>query len=229
MKGVYKPMPEDIFIPKLARVVRTVEYTRVDGKRKKQTVYTALADDDRVLGRISGAKSPKHASEIADRLYGEKDKPQAPVVVQGHVFDVRRVKEGGEKKVRNRKSMKGYLLVQCKQSDHIFSAMKEIKGVYAVLPFTEKITIEEIEKYGLPDYPSSLTWEEQQKFTVDPKQKPMLQTYNVGDEIDIVAGPFSGQRSKVERVLPEDRVTCYAEMLGKKISVAVHFAEIRKA
>lgn len=229
-KGVFKPEHRDVFIPTLARVLRTVERTKEKGRTVKRTVYTAYDDQDHVLGRILGAKSPQHATEIATRLYTPKDdKPKTAPVVQGFVDRVEVVREGGTVKVQNRRAMKGYLLVECQKNDHVLSSIRSTKGVYSVLPFTEKVTAEQIERDGLPDYPSGLSREEVEKHTVKPKDKPLTVKYKTGDRVTIVQGPFTDQTCEVIAVLPQhEKVTCAVKVFGRPSNVTFDVAQVRK-
>lgn len=230
-KGVFKPNPDEIFLPKLHRIEHTVETYKDPGAKrsKKRVVYLAYGDDDKLLGRILGAKNQKHAQEIATNLYGAKDKPNTPLIVQGTVDRVELTKTGGKITVRNQKAMKGYLLVECKKDDRIFTTIKETPGVYSVLPFTEKVTFEQIERDGLPEYPTGLDTEEIENLVLKPREKPKSQSFAVGDKVIVATGAFTGQTTTVDQIVNETTAEITVSIFGREAPIKIPFAALRKA
>lgn len=226
-KGAFKPSRADMIQPPLAKIVKTTEKTKVDGKWAKRVVYVALSEDETVLGKIGGAKSPKHAEEIAVRMYGAKDRPNVTPFVQAYVKEVRQVKDGGEIRINNRRAMKGYLIVEVVPTNDVMSVLKTCPGVYSVLPYADRPSVKKAEE-GDFTKPAGLSIKEIEKHVKTPKQVlPALPAYKVGQQVKIVDGPYSGQETQIREALEKDTYAVTVKILGTPTVARVHAAEIR--
>lgn len=153
-----------------------------------------------------------------------------------HVADVQLISEGQKVLVQNRKAMPGYLLVSCDNDQNLLRLLKQVKGVYSVLPFTEKMDYEDYvkaEEEGDLPAPHIVSDHEVEKFATDPKQLPITLNYAVGDKVKIVSGVYAQSGEfYVKQILgtpSSPLIRIETKLLGQPIEINVPHTDVRKA
>jgi transcription antitermination factor NusG len=227
-KGAYKPAfgaPEPLTGVRKVREGRRVVYEAMSGAK--------------VLGRLSGMKSPKQAAETADRLYNKPQVvgPRQEVTRREEVSHVELVEAGGETRVKSGRSMPGYLLVEAEDDELVVRSLRHVPGVVAVLPYDPPLlrklpdkgravkkapTERDLKRLaGQTDEEGTTKW----KPTAVPDEEvnvirqPRVAVVNVkpGDKVRIAGGPFKGVVALVKSV-GED-ITGEITILGRPTPV----------
>jgi transcription antitermination factor NusG len=232
-KTLYKPQPQTDEFKELRKV-----------KEKGKVVYEAISTENRVMGRLWGAKNPKHALEMATKLYVEpkqNNNPREAPVQQHDVYDVRLAKHGGKVKTQNARSMTGYILIQCDDDADLFDTINRTKGVIKVLPYSEKLTEKEFErmvshaeKHGgsvIPD-PTPIDVEEIEAVTKPIEKMPKLE-YKEGDVVQIIgSGTFTGMHGRVKAVTGDKMspiVQIEVMIWSRPVVAKVSYLDVRSA
>jgi len=113
-----------------------------------------------------------------------------------------------EEKVRNKnikvsallapESLKGYIIIEAIDEGAVQEAIEGIKHIRGILP--GQVPLQEIENYF--------------------EEKPVVEGMKTGDIVELVAGPFKGERAKVVRI-DEGKEELTVELLEVTIPIPV--------
>jgi transcription antitermination factor NusG len=224
-KSVYKP--EDAQAGAMSEVRKE--------KHGRRVYYAAYDADGKMLGRVTGHKNQEVATVALTAMYGPKEKvnknPRESVTEYHVVTDVKLAVHGGRTVVQNQRAMPGYLLVECEADDCVFKEIKDVSGVYSLLPFWEDMKYDDLEEGEVVQGATSLSKAEVDGWVKRPEDKPVALAYAVGDEVTLGDGPMKGTKVKVVAITghvmaPEVKVS--ATILGREVEIKVKHTEVRK-
>lgn len=151
------------------------------------------------------------------------------------VSDVVQIKEGGEAKIRNTRAMPGYLLVQCENDVDLLLLIKEVKGVYSVLPFNETMSYEQYEKAaekGDVPRPAVVSDRQVERVAMDPKTLPIVINYKPQEKVRIVSGMYASVgEAEVIAVLGTHEnplIRCRIQFMGRPLETNINHVDVRK-
>jgi len=204
----------------------------ISADSEEQALHEAVRSFD---GREEAVTETKRVRKTIDKKRQTIDQTRIVGMRKVEVGSVRLVKQGGELKIGNTKAMPGYLLVQVENDHDLLMLLKQVKGIYSVLPFTEKADFEKyqkLEEEGEVPKPAVVNDEQVEKFAVNPKTLPVPTNVAIGDEVKIVSGMYaSSERGYVvgivgTNVVPLVRVRIV--LMGRPVETNVSIADVRK-
>ena len=126
----------------------------------------------------------------------------------------------GQRRTTTRKFFPGYMFVQMVMDDRSFHLVKNTPKITGFLGGTKPTPVPEREITGL------------QTTAAEGKQpKPRARvTFEVGDSVRVVEGPFANFSAKVEEVKADkQKLKVSLSMFGRTTSVELDFAQVEKA
>lgn len=222
-KTVYKPEVRDDVLEK---VVKTKEGRRV--------YWCAISDKGRLMGRGTGYRSEKHATEALTKIYGPKEKPSNPREQNVDPSEVDRVelaKTGGKLLIQNQKAMPGYLLVQCADDPLCWDAIRSTRGVRSVLPFSDVKKLEDLEDEEDLVTPTEVPVEQVEHVAALSNDAPPTLNYSVGDRVRVTAGTMTGMDGWVREIKGSEQcpsVRVELTLFGRSVMVDVVYTNLQK-
>jgi transcription termination/antitermination protein NusG len=140
--------------------------------------------------------------------------------------------KNGQRRVVTRKIYPGYVLVDMVLDDATWYAVRNTPGVTGFVGGmgTEPVplTPEEL-RYILPQAgPKGPEGEESAATAAAPKPKPKI-TYQVGQSVKIIDGPFTDFIGTVSEIAPErNKVTVLVSFFGRETPVTLDFLQVEK-
>lgn len=127
------------------------------------------------------------------------------------------VVKNGKKKVVNRKIYPGYVLVEMIVTDDSWYVVRNTPGVTGFVgPGSKPVPLEEDEARKILRFMGI----EEPKVQID---------VEVGEDIKVISGPFSGFVGKVEKIYPEkEKVKVSVSMFGRQTPMELEFIQIEK-
>lgn len=125
----------------------------------------------------------------------------------------------GQRRTTTRKFFPGYMFVQMVMDDRSFHLVKNTPKITGFLGGTKPTPVPEREITGL------------QTTTTEAKTKPRARiSFEVGDSVRIVEGPFANFSAKVEEVKAEkQKVKVSVSIFGRATPLELDFAQVEKA
>ena len=163
-----------------------------------------------VLHTYSGYENvAKENLETMTVKYGLEDRIFDIVIPMENVIE----EKNGKKKLIQRKTMPGYLLVKMRYGDDIWHNVTRTRGVTG---FT-----------GPKGRPLELTPEEVQRMHLE---RIVIEVdLTAGDKVEVIDGPISGSIGVVTEVDAQNsRCKVNVEMFGRETSVDLEYSQIRK-
>jgi transcriptional antiterminator NusG len=126
----------------------------------------------------------------------------------------------GQRRTTTRKFFPGYMFVQMVMDDRSFHLVKNTPKITGFLGGTKPTPVPEREITGL-----------QTVATEGNKPKPRARvTFEVGDSVRVVEGPFANFSAKVEEVKPDkQKVKVSVSIFGRATPVELDFTQVEKA
>ncbi len=120
----------------------------------------------------------------------------------------------GKQVVKERKLFPSYVLIKMIVTDTSWFIVRNTRGVMGFV--------------GPGNKPVPLTEEEVASFGVREVTGPVVD-YNVGDNVNIINGPFEGFVGEVEQVIPErTKLKVFVSIFGRETSVELDFTDVEK-
>ncbi len=125
----------------------------------------------------------------------------------------------GQRRTTTRKFFPGYMFVQMVMEDRTFHLVKNTPKITGFLGGTKPTPVPEREITGL------------QTNITEGKQKPRAKiTFEVGDNVRVVEGPFSNFSASVEEVKQDkQKVKVLVSIFGRATPVELDFTQVEKA
>ena len=164
-----------------------------------------------VLHTYSGYENvAKENLETVAVKYGLQDRIMDIIIPMENVIQ----EKNGKKKIVQRKTMPGYLLVKMRYGDDIWHNVTRTRGVTG---FT-----------GPKGRPLELTPEEVQRMHLE--RITVEVDIAAGDKVEVIDGPLTGMVGVVESVDPEQsKLKVIVEMFGRETPVDLGYSQILKA
>jgi transcription termination/antitermination protein NusG len=126
----------------------------------------------------------------------------------------------GQRRTTTRKFFPGYMFVQMALDDRTFHLVKNTPKITGFLGGTKPTPVPEREITGL-----------QTTVTEGKQPKPRAKvTFEVGDSVRVVEGPFSNFSAKIEEVKPDkQKVKVSVSIFGRATPVELDFTQVEKA
>jgi len=126
----------------------------------------------------------------------------------------------GQRRTTTRKFFPGYMFVQMVLDDRTFTLVKNTPKITGFLGGTKPTPVPEREITGL-----------QTTVTEGKQPKPRAKvTFEVGDSVRVVEGPFSNFSAKIEEVKPDkQKVKVSVSIFGRATPVELDFTQVEKA
>ena len=127
--------------------------------------------------------------------------------------------KGGQRRTTTRKFFPGYMFVQMVMEDRTFHLVKNTPKITGFLGGTKPTPVPEKQITGL------------QTNIIEGKQKPRAKiTFEVGDNVRVVEGPFANFSASVEEVKPDkQKVKVLVSIFGRATPVELDFTQVEKA
>ncbi len=127
--------------------------------------------------------------------------------------------KGGQRRTTTRKFFPGYMFVQMVMEDRTFHLVKNTPKITGFLGGTKPTPVPEKQITGL------------QTNITEGKQKPRAKiTFEVGDNVRVVEGPFANFSASVEEVKPDkQKVKVLVSIFGRATPVELDFTQVEKA
>jgi transcriptional antiterminator NusG len=126
----------------------------------------------------------------------------------------------GQRRTTTRKFFPGYMFVQMHMDDRTFHLVKNTPKITGFLGGTKPTPVPEQEITGV-------------KSNVSDGQKPRVKakvSYEVGDTVRVIDGPFSNFSASVEEVKPEkQKLKVLVSIFGRATPVELDFNQVEKA
>jgi len=125
----------------------------------------------------------------------------------------------GQRRTTTRKFFPGYMFVQMVLDDRTFHLVKNTPKITGFLGGTKPTPVPEREITGL------------QSSVAEGKQKPRARvTFEVGDNVRVVDGPFANFSATVEEVKPDkQKLKVLVSIFGRPTPVELDFPQVEKA
>lgn len=125
----------------------------------------------------------------------------------------------GQRRTTTRKFFPGYMFVRMLLDDRTFTLVKNTPKITGFLGGTKPTPVPEREITGL------------QTTVTEGKQKPRAKvSFEVGDNVRVVEGPFANFLAKIEEVKPDkQKVKVSVSMFGRATPVELDFTQVEKA
>jgi transcription termination/antitermination protein NusG len=125
----------------------------------------------------------------------------------------------GQRRTTTRKFFPGYMFVQMVLDDRTFTLVKNTPKITGFLGGTKPTPVPEREITGL------------QTTVTEGKQKPRAKvTFEVGDSVRVVEGPFANFSAKIEEVKQDkQKVKVSVSIFGRATPVELDFTQVEKA
>jgi transcriptional antiterminator NusG len=125
----------------------------------------------------------------------------------------------GQRRTTTRKFFPGYMFVQMVLDDRTFHLVKNTPKITGFLGGTKPTPVPQAQITGV------------QTNVAEGKAKPKTKvTFEVGDSVRVIEGPFQGFQAAVEDVKPDkQKVKVSLSFLGRATSVELDFAQVEKA
>jgi transcriptional antiterminator NusG len=125
----------------------------------------------------------------------------------------------GQRRTTTRKFFPGYMFVQMHMDDRTFHLVKNTPKITGFLGGTKPTPVPEKQITGL------------QANIVEGKQKPRAKiTFEVGDNVRVVEGPFANFSASVEEVKQDkQKVKVLVSIFGRATPVELDFTQVEKA
>lgn len=125
----------------------------------------------------------------------------------------------GQRRTTTRKFFPGYMFVQMVLDDRTFTLVKNTPKITGFLGGTKPTPVPEREITGL------------QTTVTEGKQKPRAKvTFEVGDSVRVVDGPFANFSAKIEEVKADkQKVKVSVSIFGRATPVELDFTQVEKA
>lgn len=125
----------------------------------------------------------------------------------------------GQRRTTTRKFFPGYMFVQMILDDRTFTLVKNTPKITGFLGGTKPTPVPEREITGL------------QTTVTEGKQKPRAKvTFEVGDSVRVVEGPFANFSAKIEEVKQDkQKVKVSVSIFGRATPVELDFTQVEKA
>ena len=126
----------------------------------------------------------------------------------------------GQRRTTTRKFFPGYMFVQMVLDDRTFTLVKNTPKITGFLGGTKPTPVPEREITGL-----------QTTVTEGKQPKPRAKvTFEVGDSVRVVEGPFANFSAKIEEVKPDkQKVKVSVSIFGRATPVELDFTQVEKA
>jgi transcription termination/antitermination protein NusG len=164
----------------------------------------------------------EHNKELAER-FGDIKIPTEE--------DPYRTKDG-KLKVRHRKKLPGYVLINVELDDETWSIVKSTPGVTKFIGTHDSKKNKDIPKPLSEAEVYELLNEGQKSAEVVPgaiKRAPVEIRFNVGEHVKVIDGPFNNFAGVVEEVFPEKgRVRVKVEIFGRGTPVELDYLQVGK-
>ena len=127
--------------------------------------------------------------------------------------------KGGQRRTTTRKFFPGYMFVQMVMEDRTYHLVKNTPKITGFLGGTKPTPVPEKQITGL------------QTNIIEGKQKPRAKiTFEVGDNVRVVEGPFANFSASVEEVKPDkQKVKVLVSIFGRATPVELDFTQVEKA
>ena len=127
--------------------------------------------------------------------------------------------KGGQRRTTTRKFFPGYMFVQMVMEDRTFHLVKNTPKITGFLGGTKPTPVPEKQITGL------------QTNIIEGKQKPRAKiTFEVGDNVRVVEGPFANFSASVEEVKQDkQKVKVLVSIFGRATPVELDFTQVEKA
>jgi transcriptional antiterminator NusG len=126
----------------------------------------------------------------------------------------------GQRRTTTRKFFPGYMFVQMVMEDRTFHLVKNTPKITGFLGGTKPTPVPEQEITGVKTNATEGT---------KPRVKAKV-SFEVGDSVRVVEGPFANFSAKVEEVKPEkQKVKVTVSIFGRATPVELDFAQVEKA
>lgn len=126
----------------------------------------------------------------------------------------------GQRRTTTRKFFPGYMFVQMVMDDRTFTLVKNTPKITGFLGGTKPTPVPEREITGLQTTVSE---------GKQPKPRAKV-TFEVGDNVRVVEGPFANFSAKIEEVKPDkQKVKVSVSIFGRATPVELDFTQVEKA
>lgn len=167
-------------------------------------------------------ESIKDAVERRVKIEGLEEYYGQIVIPVEKVVEVRHTKEGKTQRVtRSRKLYPGYLMVEVEYNDRILYLFRETSGVGDFVGGGQN-------KAPVPMSAREVDKMQNKTPDVDPKiKKP---TFETGDRVKVMKGPFAGMEGEIKEILSaKDKVRVELTIFGRSVPVELEFWDVERS
>lgn len=157
-----------------------------------------------------------YENKVRDKIQSMIDNDQNPDIVDVTVPTEEYVEvKNNSKTLKTRKLFPGYVMVKMHISNKSWYIIRNTQGVTGFV--------------GPDSKPVALTPAEVKKFGIKDKVPIVNVNFEVGDEVQIISGPFADMVAKVDSIdLEKQTAMAYVDMFGRDTLVDLNFEDVRK-
>ncbi|RLE06968.1 transcription termination/antitermination protein NusG [Candidatus Aerophobetes bacterium] len=173
--------------------------------KKWYAIHTYASQEDRVMANL----------EQRIEFFGLKDKISRILIPKEKIAEVK----DGKKKIYKRKFFPGYILIEADLTDESKYIISNTPGVSGFVgPRNQPIPLDEKEIKNIENRIKSL----------EKKPKPGI-TFEIGENIRIMRGPFANFEGKVIEVNPhQQRLKVLVSIFGRETPVELEYINVEK-
>ena len=157
-----------------------------------------------------------YENRVSDKIQMMIDNEQNPDIIDVTVPTEEYVEvKNNDKKVKTRKLFPGYVMVKMNITNKSWYIIRNTQGVTGFV--------------GPDGDPVALTPAEVRKFGVKEKEPVLNINVNVGDSVNIIAGPFKDFVAKIEEIdKQKGTIKAYVDMFGRDTLIDLEYSDIEK-
>lgn len=157
-----------------------------------------------------------YENRVSDKIQMMIDNEQNPDIIDVTVPTEEYVEvKNNDKKVKTRKLFPGYVMVKMNITNKSWYIIRNTQGVTGFV--------------GPDGDPVALTPAEVRKFGVKEKEPVLNINVNVGDSVNIIAGPFKDFVAKIDEIDKEKgTIKAYVDMFGRDTLIDLEYSDIEE-
>lgn len=157
-----------------------------------------------------------YENRVSDKIQMMIDNEQNPDIIDVTVPTEEYVEvKNNDKKVKTRKLFPGYVMVKMNITNKSWYIIRNTQGVTGFV--------------GPDGDPVALTPAEVRKFGVKEKEPVLNINVNVGDSVNIIAGPFKDFVAKIEEIdKQKGTIKAYVDMFGRDTLIDLEYSDIEE-
>lgn len=157
-----------------------------------------------------------YENRVSDKIQMMIDNEQNPDIIDVTVPTEEYVEvKNNDKKVKTRKLFPGYVMVKMNITNKSWYIIRNTQGVTGFV--------------GPDGDPVALTPAEVRKFGVKEKEPVLNINVNVGDSVNIIAGPFKDFVAKIDEIdKQKGTIKAYVDMFGRDTLIDLEYSDIEE-